>query len=233
MADASAQRLAPSAETRSICDGLLQRSLEVTGATLGNIQLVDWRTGELKIVSQLGFQLDFLRFFERVKYRDSCACARALGTRAPVVVGDVMLDAAFAPYRDIAHRAGFRAVQSTPLLSSSSALVGILSTHFPTAHTPTVLELASLKEIGRFAANAIIAHRARSRPASRVSPAVRREIEKAEEYRQYAAECQGRAVNSEDIAVRRQLLELAQQWCELADQTDQESELNAPTLMEQ
>jgi GAF domain-containing protein len=220
VAEASAQRLTAIAETCSVCDALLQRSLELTGATFGNVQLVDWQTGELKIVSQFGFQPDFLRFFERVKYEDSCACARALGTRAPVVVGDVMSDAAFVPYRDIAHLAGFRAVQSTPLLSSRSALVGIVSTHFSTTHTPTVRELAALKEVGCFAADAIIAHRARSRLTSPVSSAEQREMEKAEEYRQYAAECKDRALNSEDMVVMRQFLELAQRWYGLADQMD-------------
>lgn len=233
MAESFNHRLAASAETRSACDALLHRSLELTGAMLGNVQLLDWRAGELEIVSQRGFQPDFLRFFERVNYRDSCACGRAAGTRAPVVVGDVMADAAFAPYRDIADRAGFRAVQSTPLLSSSAALVGIVSTHFPAAHAPTLQELASLKEIARCAADAIIAHWARRRLVSRGFRVVRRDLEKAEEFRQYAAECRERAVHSNDIGVRRQLLEIAEQWRELADHTDRDDVLHAPIPMKQ
>jgi GAF domain-containing protein len=217
---APAQRLTVFPETGSVCDALLQRSLELTGATLGNVQLVDWQTGELKIVSQFGFRPDFLRFFERVKYQDSCACARALDTRAPVVVGDVMSDAGFVPYRDIAEHAGFRAVQSTPLLTSRSALVGIVSTHFSARHSPTARELAVLKEIGGLAADAIIAHRAYGCLRSPVSSAVCRAMEKNEEYRQYAAECKERAVNSDDIVVMRQFLELAQRWYELADEID-------------
>jgi GAF domain-containing protein len=216
--DAASAQSAPGVET-SICDALLQRSLELTGATFGNVQLVDWQVGELKIVSHISFQADFLHFFERVRYQDCCACARALGTRAAVVVGDVMADAAFAPYREIAQRAGFRAVQSTPLLSSSSALVGIVSTHFPIVHTPTAGELASVREIGRFAADMIIAHRANSRLTSQLSAAAQREMAKAEEYRQYAAECKERALSSEDSGLRRQFFELAQQWDQLADQT--------------
>jgi hypothetical protein len=137
-----------------------------------------------------------------------------------VVVGDVLSDAAFVPYRDIVQLAGFRAVQSTPLLSSRSALVGIVSTHFSTTHTPTVRELAALKEIGCFAADAIIAHRAHGRLKPPVSSAVQRETEKAEEYRHCAAECKERALNSEGMAVMRQFVELAQRWSELADQLD-------------
>ena len=148
-----------------------------------------------------------------------CACARALATRAPIVVGDVMSDAAFAPYRDIADRAGFRAVQSTPLISSSSALVGMVSTHFPATHAPTDQELASLQEAGRRAADKIIAQRARRR-MSGSSLATQREMEKAEEYLQCSAECRERALHSQDTAVRQQFLDLAGQWQELAAQIE-------------
>src|SRR5262249_22759804 len=62
--------------------------------------------------------------------------------------------------RIIAIRAGFRAVQSTPLISSSGAFVGVLSTHFPAAHRPTQGELKILKRVGELTANAIIRQRA-------------------------------------------------------------------------
>jgi GAF domain-containing protein len=212
MAEARLHRSVLSAEARAVCDALLQQSLALTGAPLGNVQLVDWRAGELEIASHAGFQPDFLRFFARVKWDDPCACGRALGTRAAVVIDDVMSDAAFAPYRDVASRAGFRAVQSTPLLSSSSALVGILSTHFPAAHAPTVRELASLREAGREAADAIMVQRARNRRIFlRASPA----LVKAEEYRQHAAECEERALHSLDPQIKEQFLELAEEWREL------------------
>lgn len=148
-------------DTRRMCKALLQHSLELTGTSLGNVQLVDWPAKELEIVAQQGFQADFLAFFARVSLSQTCACARALISRAPVLIGDVASDAAFAPYRDMADRAGFRAVQSTPLLSSSGALVGIVSTHFPAPHIPTEAELARLQEVSRHAANAIIYYRAR------------------------------------------------------------------------
>ncbi len=220
MTEVLRQRSATSIEIRSICEALLQEGVALTGAPLGNVQLVDWRAGELNVVAQLGFQPDFLRFFARVNYQDSCACARALATRAPIVVGDVMSDAAFAPYRDIADRAGFRAVQSTPLISSSSALVGMVSTHFSATHAPTDQELASLQEAGRRAADLIIAQRAHRRRMSGSSLATQREMEKAEEYLQCSAECRERALHSQDAAVRQQFLDLAGHWRELADQIE-------------
>jgi GAF domain-containing protein len=151
------------AALRAITHGILQRSIELTGASFGNVQLVDWRAGELRIVAQQGFQSDFLRCFARVKYGDACACARVLASRATVVIRDVTEDAEFAPHREIAHRAGFRAVTSMPLLAGD-ALVGVVSTHFALAHSPTDHTLAALKEAARSAANAIITLRAHTVP---------------------------------------------------------------------
>jgi hypothetical protein len=54
-------------------------------------------------------------------------------------------------------------VQSTPLVSSSGALVGIVSTLFPTPHRPTDIQIRAAREAAQLAANAIILFRARAR----------------------------------------------------------------------
>jgi hypothetical protein len=46
------------------------------------------------------------------------------------VIADVENDPDFAPYRNVAKRAGFRSVRSTPLITHDNKLVGIVSTHF-------------------------------------------------------------------------------------------------------
>jgi hypothetical protein len=46
--------------------------------------------------------------------------------RASIMINDVRQDDRFAPFRALAASAGFRAVQSTPLISSSGALLGII-----------------------------------------------------------------------------------------------------------
>jgi hypothetical protein len=57
-------------------DWLLDRSLDLSRAGFGNIQLMNWRAGYLEIKAQRGFQDEFLNFFERVKLED---VQRALG----------------------------------------------------------------------------------------------------------------------------------------------------------
>jgi two-component system, chemotaxis family, protein-glutamate methylesterase/glutaminase len=111
-------------------DRLLGMALATHGTDLGNVQLVEPQTGELFIVAQRGFGMDFLEHFETVRGEDESACARAMRAQKPVLIADVTTDARFAAHRGIASAAGFRAVQSIPLISRDRRLVGMLSTHF-------------------------------------------------------------------------------------------------------
>src|SRR5579871_1210120 len=147
-------------DVRSVLDCLLDRALELSGTSFGNIQLMDWKAGHLEIRVQRGFREEFMNFFERVRLDDSSACARVLRTRAAVVIEDVVVDRQFSPCLEIVRGAGIRAVQSTPLVSSSGALLGVLSTHFPAEHRPTDIQMCAMKDAAQLAANAIIRFRA-------------------------------------------------------------------------
>jgi GAF domain-containing protein len=122
-----------------------------------------WRAGYLTIDAQRGFRPEFLDFFRCVKADSGSACGRALRERRTVVIKDVMLDEDFGPYQAVAERAKFRSVQSIPLISSSGAFVGILSTHFRSPRWPTECEMNAVRSLATLAANAIIRQRARLR----------------------------------------------------------------------
>jgi GAF domain-containing protein len=144
---------------QTVLDLTLAQALRLSEAELGNVQLIDWKAGYLKITSHYGFGEDFLTFFEKVTTKDGSVCARALRRRESIIVEDVMSDIEFAPCQAAACRAGFRAVQSTPIVSSGGALIGVLSTHFPSPHKPSVATMTALKILARAAANAIIFQR--------------------------------------------------------------------------
>jgi GAF domain-containing protein len=135
-------------ETHDLNEGLeemLRGSIQLMGADKGNVQLVNAR-GMLNIVAQQGFDLPFLEFFKEVSVEHNSACARALRTRRRVIVEDVETDEEFAPFRHIAFAAGFRAVQSTPLMARDGRPLGVLSTHFcnvlrPSEHAIRTLDL--------------------------------------------------------------------------------------------
>src|SRR5262245_9118250 len=112
-------------------DAILRQALadvmQLHGTTLGNVQLMDWQSRTLGIAVQRGFRSDFLNAFLRIGLHDTSVCARAVRERKAVMVEDVFADPAFRPYRTIAQEAGFRAVLSTPLISSANACLGVLS----------------------------------------------------------------------------------------------------------
>jgi len=113
-------------------DRLLSIALMLHGTRMGNIQLIEPGTGNLRIIAQRGFGLDFLEHFGAVNTENGSACGRAILSRKPVMIPDVRTDPQFAVHLDIAEGAGFRAVQSTPLISRDGAFLGVLSTHFRT-----------------------------------------------------------------------------------------------------
>jgi CheY-like chemotaxis protein len=154
-------RLSNCADLQSILNCVLDGGLELTEATLGNVKLVDQRKGYLTIAAQRGFHREFLDFFHRVNIDDSLSmCGRALRERR-AIISDVMLDDELAPWRPVAERAGFRSLQSTPIISGSGALLGIVSTHFPIPHQPTESEMNAVRSLANLAASAIVRMRVR------------------------------------------------------------------------
>jgi DNA-binding NarL/FixJ family response regulator len=191
-----------------ILDYVLQKGLQLTRTDLGNVQLMDWNTGYLTITAQRGFSEDFLEFFRTVRGEDGSACGRAVRHRGPIVIEDVLEDAEFAPCRPIALEAGFRAVQSTPLISRNGAFFGVLSTHFPHRHRPSERELKMLQALGEVAANAIIVHQSRAQQTdyksireetSKLSKAALHELDRSLEFLQHL--CAGERVFPGDLAL--------------------------------
>src|SRR5215475_2902943 len=66
----------------------------------------------------------------------------------------------FAPFRSLARAAGYRAMQSTPILSREGAPLGMLATHFRSVHKPSDQDLHLLDLYVRQAADIIEHHKA-------------------------------------------------------------------------
>jgi len=141
----------------SLLPKVLEGALSLTGADFGNIQILDPATGSLKIVTHAGFSPEFLGYFA-VVHDDHAACGRAARQGAQVVIADIHTDPDFAPHREIAAAAGFRAVQSTPLSDYAGHLIGMVSTHFRRPHRPPERDLRIMELYGDFAGEALTRH---------------------------------------------------------------------------
>jgi PAS domain S-box-containing protein len=139
---------------------ILDAGIAITEADMGNIQLLD-ADGILRIVVQKGFSAPFLEFFNQV-HRGLAACGSAMESGERVIVENVADSRIFA---DAATRAamldaGALAVQSTPLISRSGALLGMFSTHYRTPRRPSERALRLLDVLARQAADLIERNRA-------------------------------------------------------------------------
>ncbi len=134
---------------------ILYGAIRLMKADKGTIQVFDPRSGALKIVAQHGFQQPFLKFFETVGHGDACACGAAVRTGERVVVEDVTQSPIFAghPSLQILLDAGVRAVQSTPLVSSSGKRLGMIATHFEAPYQPPARDLQFMDLWARQAAD--------------------------------------------------------------------------------
>jgi len=138
---------------------VLDASIRLLNADFGNVQLYDPDAGVLRIVAQQGFEQEFLDYFDGVR-KGTASCGRALETQRRIVVEDVLADPSFTPHMKIVATAGYRAVQSTPLISRSGEPLGMLSTHFRRPHRPSERDLRLLDLYARHAAEIIERRRA-------------------------------------------------------------------------
>ena len=111
-------------------DHVLGAAVDLEGGRYGNIQMVDETSQQLRIVAQHGFERPFLECFGSVGLDDPSSFGRAWRIGRTCQVDDVMTDPEYAPYRDVAAEAGYRAVQSTPLIERGGKTLGVLSVHF-------------------------------------------------------------------------------------------------------
>ncbi|MEV6278642.1 GAF domain-containing protein [Nocardia sp. NPDC051832] len=162
---AAATELNTGSDLPTLADRVLAHAMSVTAADFGNVQLLDPASGALRIVAHSGFDTEFLEYFSAVDDTAS-ACGRAVRESKQIAIADVRTDAAFAPHRDIATAAGFRGVQSTPLLNHAGRLVGMVSTHFGSPHRPPQPELELLRLYGVFAGEVTARLLANGDPAS-------------------------------------------------------------------
>jgi PAS domain S-box-containing protein len=145
------------ASTGTIYERILDAGVAIMHSDMASMQTLDEDQDALRMLAWRGFDPAFGQIFQlnRQDTETSCSAARRAGHR--VVVPDVencdfiVSAAALENHR----KTGIRAVQSTPLFSRDGHLLGILSTHWRTPHTPTEGDLRLFDILARQAADLI------------------------------------------------------------------------------
>src|SRR4051812_19530048 len=115
-------RLAKAKDADLLLREALDAAIDIAGADMGNIQLLEPANGSLKIA---GFSAPFLDFFATVSAHTNSACGATLVNRMRIMVEDVATGYLFVatPALEVMLAANARGVHSTPLLSSSGRLM--------------------------------------------------------------------------------------------------------------
>jgi PAS domain S-box-containing protein len=142
-----------SAPCSSSLDALYQRVLDAAislmSADKGSIQKYDAERDELQLLVSRGFRPELVAFCERIDRKSATSCGMALAAERRVIIPDTERS-------DIADTgADIRAMQSTPLVSRSGRLLGMLSTLWGKPHFPAEHELRALDVLARQAADLI------------------------------------------------------------------------------
>ncbi len=134
---------------KKILNKILQAAIKLTSADKGNIQLLDPISKTLRIVAQKGFEQPFLDFFAHVGLQEAAVCGTALRFLERVIVEDVTKSQIFrgTPALGVLLDAGVRAVHSTPLITGTGHVIGMISIHYRTPWHPTPQQLAQLDQL--------------------------------------------------------------------------------------
>jgi len=149
---------------------ILEAAIRLMRADKGTIQLFDAETSELRLIAWHGIDTSLAESFAKVSIDAGTSCALALRTRRRAIIPDFTADDyRFSPAGDAHRAAGILAAQTTPLVTRSGELLGMMSTHWARPCQPDERALRMLDVMARQAADLIEQRRAEQ--ALRVSEA--------------------------------------------------------------
>jgi PAS domain S-box-containing protein len=136
---------------------ILDASIAVTHSDMGSLQMFYPERGELRLLAYHGFRPEAAAFWEWVRpdSGSTCGVALRLGKRflaADIEQCDLIVGT---PDFDVYRGTGVRAVQSTPLVSRTGRVLGMISNHWRNPHQPSEHALRLLDALARQAADLI------------------------------------------------------------------------------
>ncbi|MGQ0748990.1 MAG: PAS domain S-box protein [Betaproteobacteria bacterium] len=152
--------MAHQGDIESLYDKILDAAVAIMRSDYASMQMLHPERGsggELRLLACRGFSPQAAKFWEWVRADSESTCGVALRTGKRVIAPDVERCDFMAGTQDQATylQTGIHAVQTTPLLSRSGKLVGMISTHWREPHEPSERDLRLLDILSRQAADLI------------------------------------------------------------------------------
>jgi len=149
-------RLMSESTQATLYDQILGAAMELMASDAACLQMLAADGTSLRLLACKNFHPDCAPFWEQVAGAGS-TCSKALSDNQRVVVADIEACEFMVGTREQLEyrRAGVRGVQSTPLRSRTGRLLGMLSTHWRTPHTPAENDFRFFDVLARQAADLI------------------------------------------------------------------------------
>ena len=125
-------------------DKVIETAVAISGANKGYVEFLSPATGTLMLAAQRGFNEPSLKLFQQIRETSG------VGSAQRMIIEDLRTDGKLSAQlsRGLVD-AGIRAVTTTPLLSSTGNVLGIVSTLFDTPHHPGERELRLMDLLAR------------------------------------------------------------------------------------
>ena len=188
---ALALRLGGMTEIGPMLQAILDTAVDAQDADFGLVWLHDRPSNALVVEASRNFDAQALQHFRRVAPgRSGGGAGNAFARHCRWIIEDVDSDPDFEAFRGGAHAAGFRSVHSTPIVTRSGVLLGVISVHFAARRRPSQRDMQVADVCSRHAADAIEAFR--SQEALRESERLYRAIGESIDYGVWVCDAEGR-----------------------------------------
>ena len=144
-------------DPQTLYEKILDAAAGILRSDFASMQMFHPERGELQLLAHKGFDPSSLAFWEWVTPGAGCICGAALASGERSIVPDVESCDFMAGTESLGayRKAGMRAMQSTPLVSRTGRLLGMISTHWARPHQPSQRDLDLLDVLARQAADLI------------------------------------------------------------------------------
>jgi PAS domain S-box-containing protein len=141
----------------ALYEQIIAAAIDLMRSDMASIQMLHTETNQLELLCSKGFHPESAAHWKWVDAGSKSSCGMALKDHRQTVVPDINEDKFMAGTKDLYYSqlSGIRAVQSTPLVSRSGNVVGMISTHWCKPHHPPPRNLQLLDVLARQAADLI------------------------------------------------------------------------------
>lgn len=148
---------AATSDTQTIWNAVVDAAMRISHADFGSLQMFHPERPALELLAWKNFHPRSAEHWKWIEQTHATSCASAMNSAQRVVVKDAETEPSIVGTAELDHfrLSGIRAMQSTPLVSRTGELVGMVSTHWRVPHVPSERELGYLDLLARQAADVL------------------------------------------------------------------------------